>query len=51
MLDLFHNKNKFLSIRSELRFLNLEIERASYEMDIVLLDELMEEKRRLIASV
>ena len=44
MLKLFRKKNKYLSIRPELRILNEAIKKATYEMDAATVEELMEEK-------
>ncbi|UAL49814.1 hypothetical protein K7887_22100 (plasmid) [Sutcliffiella horikoshii] len=43
--------NKYLAIRPQLKYLNRAINRATYEVDVALVEELMEEKRRLIESV
>ncbi|MFL0364641.1 MULTISPECIES: hypothetical protein [Pseudobacillus] len=48
----FHfRKNKYLSIRPELRALNKVLKKAADEVDVAYVEELMEEKRRLIESV
>ncbi|MFE7064473.1 hypothetical protein ACFVAD_20270 [Sutcliffiella sp. NPDC057660] len=51
LLRQFGRKNKFLTIRSELKVINKEIKRATYEMDAAYIEELMDEKYRLIDSV
>ncbi|WP_157076600.1 hypothetical protein [Sutcliffiella cohnii] len=51
MLSIFRKKNKYLSIRKELRLINTAIKKATYEIDAALIEELLEEKYKLIESV
>lgn len=51
VLKPFRKKNKYLAIRTELRTINKAMDRAIYEMDVAYVEELQEEKYRLIESI
>lgn len=50
-MRLLRRKNKYFSIREELRRLNKLIEKATIDVDVALVEELMEEKYRLLSSI
>ncbi|WP_368502751.1 hypothetical protein AB3N04_01235 (plasmid) [Alkalihalophilus sp. As8PL] len=50
MWNLFCRKNKSLMIRRELKNINKKIKRATFEQDAAWVEELMEEKYRLIET-
>jgi hypothetical protein len=51
MYNPFKIKNKYLKIRKDLRRINKLIQKASSDLDIAYIEELMEEKHRLIESI
>ncbi|WP_342515522.1 hypothetical protein [Sutcliffiella sp. FSL R7-0096] len=50
-MKIFRRKNKYLSIRGDLRRLNKLIAKATIDLDVALVEELMEEKCRLLSSI